>query len=114
MPGVDRDYTGSLTGTVTSSAGAAALTVHDPSTTATGRLVNGPWSLPQPLQMRSGSGAFAALSSSGAPLPLTQFPTPVGLQPVTIEVKQPVAATDSLRAGEYAKTLIFTLTATTP
>ena len=63
MPGVDRDYTGSLTGTVTSSAGAAALTVHDPSTTATGRLVNGPWSLPQPLQMRAGSGAFAPLSS---------------------------------------------------
>ena len=103
MPGVDRDYTGSLTGTVTSSAGAAALTVHDPSTTATGRLVNGPWSLPQPLQMRSGSGAFAPLSSSGAPLPLTQFTTPVGLQPVTIEVKQPVAATDSLRAGEYGE-----------
>ena len=114
MPGVDRDYTGSLTGTVTSSAGAAALTVHDPSTTATGRLVNGPWSLPQPLQMRAGSGAFAPLSSAGAPLPLTQFTTPVGLQPVTIEVKQPIAATDSLRAGEYAKTLIFTLTATTP
>ena len=48
--------------TVTSSESAAALTVHDPSTTATGRLVNGPWSLPQPLQMRAGSGAFAPLS----------------------------------------------------
>jgi PKD repeat protein len=114
MPGVDRDYTGSLSGTVTSSASTAALTVHDPSTTATGRLVNGPWSLPRPLQMRSGSGAFAPLSSSGTPLPLTEFTTPVGLQPVTIDVKQPIAATDSLRAGEYGKTLIFTLTATTP
>ena len=41
MPGVDRDYTASLVGTVTSSAAAAALSVHDPSATATGRLVNG-------------------------------------------------------------------------
>jgi glucose/arabinose dehydrogenase len=114
MPGVDRDYTASLSGTVTSSESTAALTVHDPSATATGRLINGPWSLPQPLQMRSGSGAFAPLSSSGTPLPLAQFTTPVGLQPITIEVKQPIAAIDSLRAGEYGKTLTFTLTATTP
>ena len=114
MPGVDRDYTGSLGATVTSSESTAALTVHDPSATATGRLVNGSWALPQPLQMRSGSGAFAPLSSSGAPLLLTQLPTPVGLQSVTIDVRQPIAATDSLRAGDYGKTLIFTLTATTP
>jgi hypothetical protein len=64
--------------------------------------------------MRSGSGAFAPLSPSGTPLQLTQFATPVGLQPVTIDVKQPIAATDSLRVGEYGKTLIFTLTSTTP
>jgi hypothetical protein len=47
-------------------------------------------------------------------LPLTTFATPVGARPVTVEFKQPVAATDSLLTGAYAKTLTFTLSATTP
>ena len=48
-PGVTRDYTASTTANVISSAGDAALTVTDPSTTATGHLVNGTFSLPSPL-----------------------------------------------------------------
>ena len=114
MPGVDRDYTGSVSATVTSSATAAALTVRDPSATATGHLVNGSSVMPQALQVRAGTGAFAPLSSTGAALPLTAFSEPVGARPVSVEFKQPVAATDPLLTGSYGKTLTFTLSATTP
>ena len=112
MPGVTRDYTASLAGTVTSSASAAALTVRDPSSTAPGRLVNGSAALAQPVQLKAGDGAFAALS--GSALPLTTFDTPVGARPVTIDFKQSIAATESLLRGAYGKTLVFTLSATTP
>src|SRR3954452_12079100 len=40
-PGADKDYTSSTTATVTSTAGDAALSVADPSTSATNHLVNG-------------------------------------------------------------------------
>ena len=49
-PGVAREYTASTTATVVSSAGDAALSVADPSTTAPGHLVNGAFALPAPLQ----------------------------------------------------------------
>ena len=49
-PGVTRTYTASTTANVISSAGDAALTVSDASSTATGHLVNGLFSLPQPLK----------------------------------------------------------------
>ena len=49
-PGITRTYTASMTANVISTAGDAALTVSDPSSTATGHLVNGLFSLPQPLK----------------------------------------------------------------
>ena len=58
-PGVTKDYLASTVATVTSSAGNAALTVHDPSATNTGKLVNGEHVMPQALQAKAGSGAFA-------------------------------------------------------
>jgi hypothetical protein len=114
MPGVSKDYTASVAATVTSSATAAALSVRDPSATATGHLVNGASVMPQVLQVRADTGAFAPLSSTGAALTLASWATPVGARPVTVEFKQPVAATDSLLTGTYGKTLTFTLSATTP
>ena len=48
-PGVARYYDTSTTARVVTTAGDAALTVSDPSPTATGRLVNGSFSLAQPL-----------------------------------------------------------------
>ena len=50
-PGLAKDYTATLTGAVTSTAGDATLSVHDPSATATGHLVNGGFALAQPLQI---------------------------------------------------------------
>ncbi|MDA0159025.1 ThuA domain-containing protein [Solirubrobacter ginsenosidimutans] len=119
VPGVTKDYTSSVAATVTSSASAAALSVLDPSAIATGKLVNGTTALPQTLQVNATdaaqpTGVFAPLSTTGAALSLLAFPTPVGAHPVTINFKQPIAATDSLLRGNYTKTLTFTLSATTP
>ena len=47
-------------------------------------------------------------------MPLTTYATPVGARPVTIDFKQSIAATDSLLTGNYGKTLVFTLSPTTP
>ncbi|MDA0179614.1 DUF1080 domain-containing protein [Solirubrobacter phytolaccae] len=112
IPGVDRDYTASTIATVTSTAGEAALTVVDPGTTNVGKLVNGTHALPQPLQVKAATGAFAALS--GSPLTLKSFADPVSGSEVTVDFKQPVAKTDGLRTGQYSKTLTFTLSTTTP
>jgi hypothetical protein len=89
---------------VTSTAGDATLSVSDPSSTAPGHLVNGAFSLPQPLQV------------GGATLPATleSWAAPVTNDPVTIAFKQPIGATDALRTGAYAKTLTFTLSTTNP
>ena len=117
VPGEARDYTATTAAKVTSSATAAQLTVVDPSSTATGHLVNGTTALPQPLQVSASdaahpTGAFAPLTST--PLALLDFPEPLASDPVTIGFKQPIAATDALLRGSYAKTLTFTLSATTP
>ena len=63
-PGVARTYDASMAANVISSAGDAALSVADPSSNATGRLVNGAFALPTPLSVRAASaggvgGAFA-------------------------------------------------------
>ena len=48
-PGLAKTYTASTTATVISTAGDATLTVADPSPVATGKLVNGAFSLASPL-----------------------------------------------------------------
>ncbi len=108
-PGVARDYTATTTATVTSSAGDATLSVLDTSGVAPGRLVNGTLPLPQPLQVRAGDGAYATIPAD----PL-RYDGPVSNDAVTIGFKQPVAATDALGTGSYAKTLTFTLSTTRP
>ena len=49
-PGVTATYNTSMAASVTHTAGSAALTVTDPSPTATGRLVNGAYSLASPAE----------------------------------------------------------------
>ena len=70
------------------------------------------WRSPHLCSSRSGTGAFGALSAAG--LALTTFTEPVGARPVTIDLKQSIAATEPLLSGGYGKTVVFTLTATTP
>ena len=112
-PGVARDYTASTTANVISSAGDATLSVADPSSNATGHLVNGSFSLPQALQAGTGT-AFAPVGGSAAPTTLKTWSAPTSNEAVTINFKQSIGAGDALRTGAYSKTLTFTLSTTTP
>ena len=76
--------TASTTANVISTAGDATLSVADPSSTATGHLVNGAFSLPQPLRVRAGAGAFANVAArptrrtstaTAGPCPTTRSPS---------------------------------------
>ena len=118
-PGATKDYTASTTANVISTAGDATLSVADPSSTATGHLVNGSFSLPQPLQAKAHTqtnpgGALADVGSSAAPTNLLTWSAPVSNDAVTIDFAQRINAADALRTGTYAKTLTFTLSTTTP
>ena len=81
-PGVAREYTASTTANVVTTAGDTALTVADP--TGTGRLVNGAFSLAQPLQ---GLG------------PVKTWAAPVSNDAVPVPFTQTVAANEALRTG---------------
>jgi len=118
-PGVARDYLGSLSANVISTAESATLSVADPDTVAPGHLVNGPFALPSALQVNAtspiaGAGAFAPLGGSSAPTTLLTYGGPVSNDPVTLGFKQSIGATDALRTGTYSKTLTFTLSTTAP
>jgi len=120
-PALARTYTTATTANIVSTAGNAALSVTDPSTTAPGHLVNAAFALAQPLQVRATNGAnptgaFQTLSdTAGTPVTLLSYVNPTaGADPVTLSFSQAIGATDVLRAGSYAKTLTFTVSTTTP
>jgi len=117
--GITKTYTAGTTANVISTAGDALLSVADPSSTATGHLVNGAFSLPQPLQARARNAAntgtaFNNVGSSASPLNLLTWSAPISNDAVTIEFSQLVNANDALRTGTYSKTLTYTLSTTTP
>ena len=111
-PGLARDYDTSLGAGVISTAGDATLSVLDPSTNATGRLVNGAFSLAQPVTTRIAPAAFAPLS--GTPLTLKSYTGPISNDQLTIDFRQSIGSSEALRSGTYSKTLTFTLSTTTP
>jgi hypothetical protein len=118
-PGVAKDYMATTDAKIISTAGDALLTAADPSATATGHLVNGAFSLPQPLQVKATNSAtpattFAPVGSSTSPTPLLSYAAPVSNDEVKIDYKQSIAASDALRTGGYSKLLTFTLSTTTP
>ena len=118
-PGVDKTYDASGTANVTSTAGDALLSVADPSSTATGHLVNGAFSLPEPLTARARNAAntgtaFNNVGSSASPLNLLTWSAPVSNDAVSLDFRQHIGANDALRTGTYSKTLTFTLSTTTP
>ncbi|WP_028064125.1 ThuA domain-containing protein [Solirubrobacter soli] len=98
-PGVAKEYTATTTATVVSTAGDATLSVADPSTNAPGRLVNGTFALPQPLQ---GLGVVKTWTA------------PTSNEAVPVTFKQAIAAGDALRTGTYSKNVTFTLSTTSP
>jgi aminopeptidase N len=111
-PGVAKAYSASTTAHVISTAGDAALTVVDPSSTAPGRLVNGAFALVQPLQAKAGSSAFAAVGAT--PLTLLTYAGPISNDAVAISYEQSIGQNEPLRTGSYSKTLTYTLSTTTP
>ena len=118
-PGVDRDYTASSTANVVSTAGDAALSVADPSSVNTGKLMNGTFTLAQALQASAtsagGTGsALAPVGGSANPTTLLTYTAPKSNDAVTINFKQSIGRTEGLRTGPYSKTLTFTLSTTTP
>ena len=84
--------------------GEVSLSVTDPSPTATGRLVNGAFSLASPLLV------------GGNPLPtdVKTWTAPTSNEAVQIAFSQSIGANEPLRTGTYSKTLTFTLSTTRP
>jgi hypothetical protein len=118
-PGVARDYDASTTANVISTAGSAALSIADPSSTSTGQLVNGAFALPSKVQARatSAAGTSAALADVGGsanPTQLLTYSGPISNDAVTLAFRQHIGANDALRTGSYSKTLTLTLSTTEP
>ena len=121
-PGVQRTYLASTTANVISTAGDALLSVSDPSSFATGHLVNGTFSLPESLQARARNAgtppppapAYNNVGSSASPLNLLSYSGPISNDAVSLEFSQLVKSTDALRTGTYNKALTFTLSTTQP
>jgi hypothetical protein len=112
-PGRAETYSAQTAANVISTAGDATLSVADPSSTATGRLVNGSFALASPLQAGTG-GSFAAVGGMNAPTAIKTWSAPVSNDPVTIAFRQSIAADEPLRTGSYSKSLTFTLSTTAP
>ena len=64
-----------------------------------GHLVNGAFTLPQPLRVELSKAAWAA---------------PVSNDGVTVTFRQAIGASDALRTGTYTRTVTFTLSTSTP
>ena len=67
-----------------------------------------------PLDVLNTSGAYQALGNATAQRTVATFATPVASQSATITFRQAIQNNDVLVAGEYAKTLTFSLSTTTP
>ena len=118
VPGIATNYNTALAATVTTTTADAALTVTDPDAVNPGFLVNGPFKLASPVSIRTlglgdpASTPFAAIGAGTATL--RSYTGPVTNDQLTIGLRQPISATEPLRAGSYSKTLTFTLSTTTP
>ena len=86
----------------------------DPSSTNTGKLVNGTFSLAQTLQARVAPTALANVGGSAAPTSLKSWTAPTSNEAVTVDFTQAIGANEALRTGTYSKTLTFTLSTTQP
>lgn len=117
VPGLGATYTATMTASITTTAPTSVLTIDDPTSTATGHLVNGPSALVSPLRADATDpgqplGVFAPLDAG--PVTLLSFAAPITGDPVTIGFQQAIGATEALRAGSYTKQLIMTLSTSTP
>jgi uncharacterized protein (TIGR03118 family) len=118
-PGTAAEYLASTSASVISSAADATLSISDPSSNATGRLVNGAFSLASPVLASAtsagGTGAAAAaVGGSASPTTLLTYTGPTSNDAVTVNFRQAIGANEALRTGTYSKTFTFTLSTTQP
>jgi hypothetical protein len=118
VPGVAGTYDASITATLTSSAGNATLSIAD-ADNGTGRLSNGTSEIATPLQVRATNAAnpntaFANLRGLSNPLALLTYNTALANEPVTVTVRQTIAANQALTMGGYSKSVVFILSTSTP
>jgi hypothetical protein len=93
--------------------------VADPSSTNTGKLVNGAFTLANPIVASAtsagGTGAAPApVGGSAAPTPLLSYAGPLSNDQVALAFSQSIGQSEALRTGAYTKTLTFTLSTTQP
>jgi len=115
VPGLAKTYEAATSANVISTAGNATLSVSDTGPNP-GHLVNGAFSLPQPLQIRARNSANTgtAYNNVGSSLNLLTWAGPVSNDAVALQFSQLINSGDALRSGTYAKSLTFTLSTTTP
>jgi hypothetical protein len=117
IPGVSQTYTGTTTASVTSSWPNAALSVYDPDPTngTNGRLMHAGGSIiPRDMDVLNSAGAFSAIGNPSSPDTIATWTAPIASAPTTITMRQVIQSNDVLVSGEYAKTLTFSLSTTTP
>jgi len=90
------------------------LSVSDPSSMATGHLVNGSFALQQPLHANAGGGEYVPVGGSSNPTRLRMYSAPRSNDVFDIGFRQSIGANEPLRTGSYSKTLTFTLSTTSP
>jgi hypothetical protein len=123
IPGIARDYTGTVVATVDSTSEGATLTVADLSASGTPGHLHNPvdagFTLATPLAMSGASDAPGAVGSdpaavSAGPLTLVHYGQPVSADNATLTYLQRIGASEGLRSGTYAKTLTLTLSTNSP
>jgi hypothetical protein len=122
-PGLAKTYESNLTASVTSNLANTTLSVYDPATTNTGRLVNGTRALTSPLSIALVPGnssqqatalAGGPVGGAAAPTPLFSYSAPQTNRTATLLLSQAIASNETLVAGTYSKTLTFTMSTTAP
>ena len=116
-PGLPKLYLASASATVTSTAGEAALTVSDPSSTATGRLVNGALRAAAAAEGRPARRQRRRTRRSAAATARRRCSATRGRSattPCRSRSSRRSAPNDGLRTGTYRKTLVLTLSTTQP
>lgn len=121
VSGLAKTYESNIIATITTNLENTTLSVYDPSPTNTGRLVNGTRALTSPLTIGFSSGTGATglagglIGGASAPTPLLTYSAPqTQVRTATLLASQAIGATETLAAGTYSKTLVFTMSTTAP
>ncbi len=119
LPGVPANYHNTCAVTATDTGGNGKLTAEDKEAKGhEGHLMNGSYFLPKALEAKAidaqSLGGGGALTSLESPVVLLSWSAPFSADVITTTFNQPIAKTDGLRTGTYAKTITLTLSTTEP